>query len=345
MKLIKCISISFFYLCFLFLSFGCKTDDPSMDENLPSNIITKISIDKQGIKWIATDKGLVSFNGEIWKTYSTLNPLFNKPTFDVNFDNFSADSQLWVGTTAGVVNASSVSQSITLNNIYNPTSSFFLNDTVRAIATDYGNAKFMGTSKGLYIFKNSVWTLYDGRWGTKSTDNFLTKKKITAIAIAKNGWNYVTTKGGGVSRFQYADAVTGATKYFQPWAFGLKSDTVFTVIIVNDSCQWYGTTKGAAYHTSHNTKSDWTSYSTADGLICDTVYAIAQDASGNTWFGTQRGVSKLQNSSWTNFSKKDGLVADKINTIAVDIDGSIWFGTDEGISQYKNKIWKNHIKE
>ena len=37
----------------------------------------------------------------------------------------------------------------------------------------------------------------------------------------------------------------------------------------------------------------WTTYTTADGLADDYVYDITQDASGNMWFATDGGVSKL----------------------------------------------------
>jgi ligand-binding sensor domain-containing protein len=216
-----------------------------------------------------------------------------------------------------------------------------LSDTVWAVGLDKDNTKYFGTPGGLSILKSSTWTSYDGKWGGNK-DNFLTTNPITAIASAKNGWNFVSTRGGGVSRFKFADAISGATKYSLPWASGLHSDNVNTVIVVNDTCQWYGTDRGAAFHSSEYTKADWTSYSTADGLISDTVYAIAQDDIGNTWFGTQRGVSRLNNSVWTSYTTKDGLAGAKVNTIAIDNDGSIWFGTDDGISHYINGSWINY---
>ncbi|MEI7503335.1 MAG: hypothetical protein WCJ61_08615, partial [Paludibacter sp.] len=239
-------NLSSFFLLVIVFFYGCKVDEPSDATTLPSNTINKITIDKHGVKWIATDNGLASFDGKSWKTYSNESALNNKPILSLFYDVFSENEQLWASTNEGVVNTEISGQNITVNNNYRKASNELLNDTVFSVATDNKSAKFFGTPNGLSILKNSVWTSYDGRWGNKSKDNFLTRKSITAITSAKNGWNYVSTMGGGVSRFQYADAVSGATKYFQPWAFGLKSDTVYTVIIVNDTCQWYGTTKGAA---------------------------------------------------------------------------------------------------
>jgi ligand-binding sensor domain-containing protein len=86
-------------------------------------------------------------------------------------------------------------------------------------------------------------------------------------------------------------------------------------------------------------------YTRTQGLICDSVYAIAKDLSGAIWIGTHKGVSKLNVSPtdtiWTNYTAKDGLVANKINAIAVDTDGSLWFGTDAGISHFADNHWVN----
>jgi len=332
----------FFILSFIVLFFGCKIDEPSNESTLPSNVINKIVIDKQGVKWIATDKGLVSFDGSDWKTYNSISILSGQKTTDIAFDAMSNQLQLWTAGLEGVSNNIIANKNLTNIISYQQTLNGLLSNNVLAVGTDNNNAKFFGTPNGLSILKNNLWTTYDGKWGTKSVDNFLTLKPITAIASAKNGWNYVATNGGGVSRFKFTDAVTGATKYFRPWASGLKSDVIYTVVIVNDTCQWYGTDKGVAYHTSEFTKADWTSYSVADGMVSDSVYAIAQDAQGNTWFGTQRGVSKLNNYVWTNFTTHNGLISNKVNTVAVDIDGSVWFGTDNGISQLKEGVWKSY---
>gem|GEM_PF-1115531 len=321
---------------------GCKPDEPvDSGDALPSNVITKIVVDKQGIKWIATDKGLVSFDGTQFKTYSSVSLVYNQLINDISFDEMTENQQIWSATLEGTSQSNVSNQALTVVASYRQSAGGLLSDTVWVVASDKNNSKFFGTPGGLSILKSSSWTSYDGRWGGNK-DNFLTTNQISAIATAKNGWNYVSTKGGGVSRFKFADAITGATKYSLPWASGLNSDNVNTVVVVNDTCQWYGTDRGAAFHSSEYTKADWTSYTTADGLVSDTVYAIAQDESGNTWFGTHRGVSMLNNSGWTSFTTKDGLVAPKVSTVAVDIDGSIWFGTDNGISHYINGNWINY---
>ena len=347
----KCLPL--FFILFLFLGYKSEVTNeiPEIDlTGLPSNVINKIVIDNQGIKWIATDQGLVSFDGTHWKTYAN-STWINHPILDVSFDEMSNKQAIWAATFEGSIKGTIVGYSLTASESYRKTANQLLCDTIWSVASDMNNAKFFGTPKGISIFKNSIWTSYQGDWG-RTTDNFLITNPITAIATAKNGWIYAATRGGGVSRFKFianaltgTDAVTGATKYFQPWAGGLRSDNVNTVVVVNDTCQWYGTDKGASFHSSHQTKSDWTPYSnasTSNGLVSDTVYAIAQDALGDTWFGTHRGVSMMKNNVWTNYTTKDGLIGSKVNTLAIDIDGSVWFGTDLGLSHLNKGIWTSY---
>jgi len=213
-------------------------------------------------------------------------------------------------------------------------------DSVSAIGIDQNNVKYIGTSDGLSILQGTKWVQFMGRRG----EEILSKYKISAIATTTDGRIYAATQGGGVSSFKYTDAVTGATTFNQPWASGLVSDTVFTVIVVDGSHQWYGTNRGASLHTSEyaKVKEDWIFYSTLDGLICDSVYAIGKDPSGNVWFGTHKGISKFNGTNWVNYTTKNGLIDNKINTLAIVTVGSVWFGTDKGISHFSNNQWTNY---
>ena len=317
---------------------GCKDKAPvAEDFKLPSRVIKKIVVDNNGIKWIATGKGIVSYDGKLWTTYTGNEVLNNIAIDELAFGNASGKDEMWLGSKLGATSFEYTASKIGSLATYNVQQGGILADSVRAIGIDQTNVKYIGTSKGLSILKGNNWDHFMGRKG----EEILSKYKISAVATTTNGWIYVSTKGGGVSRFKYTDAVSGATTFSQPWAGDLSSDSVFTVIVVNDNYQWYGTNKGASLHTSEYTKADWVHYSRVDGLICDSVYAIGKDLTGNIWFGTPKGVSKLSGTTWENFTTKNGLIADKVNTIAIDLDGSVWFGTDNGISHYKNNEWFN----
>ena len=310
-----------------------NSDDPQPEPEfkLPSKIVNKIEVDGNGVKWIATEKGLVSFDGTNWAVYSDNAQLTNGSLATIA----SESANIWIGGKSGTSFFNKTENPINITN-YKKNNSQIFSDTVFSLGINDNSTKFIGTAKGLSILNNNNWESFYGR----ESEPILKYYKISAVATATNGNVYVSTEGGGVSRFKYTDAISGATTLNLPWASGLVSENVFTVVVVNGIEQWYGTDAGAAHHTSESVKADWQSYSREDGLVCDTVYAIAQDKSGNMWFGTHKGVSKFSGSKWTNYTTKDVLVADKVNTVAVDTDGSIWFGTDKGISHLLNGVWE-----
>lgn len=318
------------------LFFSWKSSDQLTNQiQLQLKMVNSIVIDNQGVKWIATEYGIVKFDGIKWSSYADDESL--NGSVSVLANDVLEIGKLWLGTNLGLTSLEIGDTATSIVN-YRTTNSAILSDTVTALGIDGSNVKFIGTPKGLSILSNNRWDKFNGRKG----EEILSEYKISSVGTSSNGYVYATTEGGGVSRFKYTDAVSGATTYNAPWAWGLPSDIVYTVFVDGIS-QWYGTLHGAAYHSSEFTKSDWTTYTRAEGLVCDSVYAIAKDSLGNVWFGTHKGVSKFSiDSIWTSYTSKDGLVANKVNTIAVDIDGSVWFGTDEGISHYINNKWENY---
>jgi len=323
----------------LILVLSCnKNDNPAPEQFVfPSKVINKIIVDTSGLKWFATEKGVISYDGMKWTTYTDDKGLSTGPIADLAFDLATGIKSLLLASNVGLSAFEFGATAISFQN-YNTTNSEILTDTISAIGVDGSNVKYIGTTKGLSILKEGKWAEFYGR----RNQEILSRYKISSVAPASNGYVYVSTEGGGVSR--YCDAVSGQTTLNKPWAWGLPSDTVYTVVITQDSCQWYGTDKGVGYHLSPYTKNDWITYTRTEGLICDSVYAIAKDLSGNMWFGTHKGVSKLSISPtdtiWTNYTTKDGLIANKVNAIAADLDGSVWFGTDEGISHFSNNKWE-----
>ncbi len=333
--------IKFCHLIFLSvvlnLFSSCNNDDPVVEEEFvfPSKVINKIVVDANGAKWFATEKGVISFDGLKWTSYADDQNKTTGSISDIVFDRLSGIKKLWLGSNVGLSSYEFGTSTISTDN-FNTSKDVILSDTVSALGIDKSAVKYIATSKGLSILKGDKWDEFYGRNG----EEILTEFKISSIAVAENGYIYAATEGGGISRFKYTDAISGATTFNLPWAGGLPSENVLCVI-TEGNAQWYGTDAGIAYHASELAKSDWTTYTRADGLICDTVYAIAKDLAGNVWFGTHKGISKLAVNSWQNFTVKDGIIADKINSIAIDADGSLWFGTDKGISHFSGGKWEN----
>jgi ligand-binding sensor domain-containing protein len=86
-------------------------------------------------------------------------------------------------------------------------------------------------------------------------------------------------------------------------------------------------TIGNVKATSTVTVTQWTVYNaTNSGLAGNNVYAIAIDAQGNKWFGTNAGVSKFDGANWTTYNTANsGLAEDVVQAIVIDGQGNKWF--------------------
>ena len=93
------------------------------------------------------------------------------------------------------------------------------------------------------------------------------------------------------------------------------------------------------------TAQTWTNYTTTDGLIDNSVYAITIDNQGNKWVGTNNGVSKFDGTGWTSYTTSNsGLATDRVNAIAIDDQGNKWFGTwGGGVSKFDGINWTSYL--
>src|SRR5216683_1975968 len=84
-------------------------------------------------------------------------------------------------------------------------------------------------------------------------------------------------------------------------------------------------------------------YTEADGLAQNSVYAVYRSRDGSVWSGTlSSGVSELKNGHFTNYTTADGLAANTISSIAEGPDGTMWFGTPKGVSAMSQKGWRTY---
>jgi len=74
------------------LSTGQSCINYSEKDGLPSNHVYKITQDVHGFIWIATDEGLVKYNGTEFKTFTTKDGL---PTNDIWNLFPGTDGKLW----------------------------------------------------------------------------------------------------------------------------------------------------------------------------------------------------------------------------------------------------------
>ncbi|MFO7923883.1 MAG: two-component regulator propeller domain-containing protein [Bacteroidales bacterium] len=78
---------------------------------------------------------------------------------------------------------------------------------------------------------------------------------------------------------------------------------------------------------------EWTRISASGGLSGNCVYSIMEDRSGNMWFGTNNGLTRLsENGQLTRYGQQDGLLGMHVYAIMEAADGTFYMGTNRGLT-------------
>ncbi|MFC2173032.1 two-component regulator propeller domain-containing protein [Acidobacteriota bacterium] len=90
----------------------------------------------------------------------------------------------------------------------------------------------------------------------------------------------------------------------------------------------------------------WETFTTADGLPHDKVFAVFVDKDGKVWCGTEHGLARLDPSTkkFDVWHKEDGLAFESVSSIYVDDDGVAWIGTLQGLSRFDGKTFTNYFQ-
>jgi len=88
----------------------------------------------------------------------------------------------------------------------------------------------------------------------------------------------------------------------------------------------------------------FTNYTTADGLVDNSVLCVTIDNNGDLWFGTQNGISKYNGTTWEthDMTTDSGLVNNTITSICALANGDLWIGTDFGACVYNGTYWTSY---
>jgi ligand-binding sensor domain-containing protein len=86
----------------------------------------------------------------------------------------------------------------------------------------------------------------------------------------------------------------------------------------------------------------WQTFGRGDGLVGNSIVAMARDSTESLWFGTPDGASHYDGVNWRNFTTANGLPDNSVHAIMVDHAGVAWLSTDAGLSRYDGSTWKTY---
>ncbi len=291
-------------------------------DGLPCDCTTAVAQGPQGDIWVGTQLGLTHYDGQRWRTYTTSDGLVD----DVVTDILAAeDGTVWVGTLGGLSHLSPGGDGA----VGNSWQTFLPKDGlpgehITALLQDSEGLLVVGTTRGV--------SLYDGqRWNTWTQRDGLPSGEVRAILEDSDGGLWFGTNGG-VSHWDLA----WRTYPFPEEGYDDSAMLydISALMQATDGALWIATLGGGVVRYLDGR---WDTYTAADGLADDNVYALAEDSHGALWFGTAGGISHHVAGTWETYTTESGLPTDVILSVEAAADGALWFGTaGEGVVRYRS---------
>jgi hypothetical protein len=152
---------------------------------------------------------------------------------------------------------------------------------------------------------------------------------------------YFSVAGGGGS-LSTASVLTDASGNAETnWTLGSSGNqTVNASVKKADGSQI--TNSPISFSATNAGGSAWTIYNVANsGLPSNNLSAIAIDALGNKWIGTDAGLAKFDGTTWTIYNTSNsGLPDNNIVAITIDASGNKWIGTFYGgLAKFDGNTW------
>ena len=171
------------------------------------------------------------------------------------------------------------------------------------------------------------------------------------IAIGADGLKWLSTALDGFLLFDdggtpFSEGDEYAQLFSTASESRLTSNRTSDILVDRSGKIWVGTdnglnvVRGTYSRNPRNFRVDeWRVYNTANGLPANSITALAEDARGNIWVGTDAGLAQVTTAGDVPFaltSTNSGLIADQVNSLFFDpAAGALWIGTMDGLSRLR----------
>lgn len=156
---------------------------------LPSNIIVTIKVDRNNVKWIGTNRGLVKIEDTEWTLYNTQNsPLPGNTIGSIVVDN---QNNKWFGTENGLVKYDGTNWVV-----YNSTNSPLPDNIILSLELDGSGNLWIGTwNGGVAKFDGNNWIIFN------KDNSPLPSNRIRSLRVDNNNVMWIGTETNGLVRY------------------------------------------------------------------------------------------------------------------------------------------------
>ncbi|MDA0745307.1 MAG: hypothetical protein O2954_02240 [bacterium] len=242
-----------------------------------NSTVQSITQAQDGAMWFGTDRGVSRYDGETWKTFTTVDGLAGN---DVLALLQSQDGAMWFGTFDSGVSRYDGETWKTFT-----ASDGLADNQILSIFQARDGAMWFGTGNFTVPGSGGGVSRYDGEtWETFAASNGLGSNTVLSIFQARDGVMWFGTVGGGISRYD------GETWETFPEVEGLSILWVAGIVQSQDGAMWFATRSGAIRFDG----TFWQAFGVVDGLASNTLWSVLQADDGRMWFGTGNGASSFR---------------------------------------------------
>jgi ligand-binding sensor domain-containing protein/signal transduction histidine kinase len=275
------------------------------------NRVDRFFADRQGVLWIATERGVFRLAGNQLEPFASDSALAGTRVLAMYEDR---EGDLWLGTDSGGLNMLRDQKFTTYT-----TSDGLSGNFVRCVLQSSTGELWIGTDGAGLNRRTST------GFAHFTTADGLSSNVILSLASGAGGNLWIGTPDG-LNLLHSSRGAKGLVERFTS-ADGLPDDFIRSLYTDRDGSLWIGTRHGLA----HWTGGKFTTYSSLDGLGSDFIGAILRDdRGGDLWIGTSGGLSRLHDGLFTNYTVQQGLSNNIVTAITQDKRGTLWLATNGG---------------
>ncbi len=287
----------------------------SANNSILAGTINDIEADNENNIWVATNNGIVVFDGTTWTNHDSTTGLNQHIITQIKKDS---EGTIWAGSPTGAYRYCDTTWIV-----FNSQNSILQGDNILDIETDRFGSLWFTTNT---MVKSGGVTYFDGDnyWAIFSQADGLVSNDIADITIdaddniwfaSYNNLDTGITKLQGFSNwitYQYADSfpLVNIRK--------IKADLDGNIWILSDN--YNGVIKFDGINSVF--------FNQSNSPLTGIIQCIEVDKQKNIWFGTTNGAYKFNGTTWTLFNTSNsGLPGNNIKDIAFDNNDNIWFAT------------------